>query len=138
MNIIFNRESSHQHMVDRCIELLDYTDKEKKKCKFYMADSKGIPIWTESNTIPIDSGTKETVPWTLSNFISYSNFKYPSKAKFYCVKQGKFVCISNTIANFFLELDDSDSESEVGDTTEFGDTSVKDSAANSPILISEL
>lgn len=75
-------------MLDRCINLLSYTEEQKKRSEFYLADSKGVPIWT-SDTISMDAEEGEQhVPWTLCNYISCTNIRYRSKAKFYCVIKG--------------------------------------------------
>lgn len=60
--------------------------------EFYLADSKGVPIWT-SDMISIDEESE--IPWTLINYIHYSNVRYPSKARIYCVQKGKFVLCLN-------------------------------------------
>lgn len=88
-NINFQLLSTYKHMLERCINLLSYTEEEKKNSEFYLADSKGVPIWTDSNTISLDeeSGEKE-IPWTLDNYISTSNVKYRCRVKIYCVSKG--------------------------------------------------
>ena len=73
-------------MLERSISQLEYSDDDKKSATFYIADSRGIPIWT-ADTISTDDSEKQVL-WTLSNYISYSNIWYPSKAKFYCVRKG--------------------------------------------------
>lgn len=72
-------------MLDRCLSFLRYEDSEESGATFYLADSKWVPIWSSDT---IDIGENE-VPWTLINYITYSNTKYPCKAKIYCVKKGK-------------------------------------------------
>lgn len=52
-NINFNQSCNYQHVLERCKNLLGYTDEEKKKCYFYLADAKGVPIWT-SDEISVD------------------------------------------------------------------------------------
>ena len=77
-------------MLERCISVLKCDGEESH---YYLADSKGIPIWSD-NTISIDgSEGEEEIPWTLKNYIQYSNVRYPSKAKFYCVEKGKIEII---------------------------------------------
>lgn len=77
-------------MLERCKNICSYTEEEKRENQFYIADSKGVPIWT-SDEISVDEESGERcVPWTLANFISCSNYRYPSKAKFYCVIKGMY------------------------------------------------
>ena len=53
-----------------------------------MADSRGISI-CKSHSVQ-DKGTREkSIPWTLMSYIEYSNVRYPSKTKFYCVAESK-------------------------------------------------
>lgn len=86
VNIIFNKHCSYQHMLERCISTLKY-DNKNEEYEYYLADSKGVPIWTK-DTISIDEETGEReIPWTLINYIHYSNVKYPSKARIYCVEK---------------------------------------------------
>ena len=95
-NIIFKKSCSYQHMLERCISMLKY---DKKDCEFYLADSKGVPIWT-ANTISMDDDDGEgEIPWTLMNFIRHSNIRYPSKAKLYCVKKGKYTGVYECYPN---------------------------------------
>ena len=71
-------------MLEKCSKELGYTEKENS---YY---SKGIPIW-KSDSICIDDKTdgEKNIPWTLMNYIEYSNVHYASKAKFYCVAKSK-------------------------------------------------
>ena len=75
-NVIFKKSCSYQHMLEHCISMLKY---DKKDCEFYLADSKGVPIWT-ANMISMDG--EGEIPWT-----RHSNIRYRSKAKLYCVKK---------------------------------------------------
>jgi hypothetical protein len=90
-------------MLERCINQLNYSVEEKKKCRFYLADSKGVPVWI-SDTLSVDAeGGEKNVQWILSNYIEYSNIKYPSKAKIYCVKQDDY---SESVGKlFYIKFD---------------------------------
>jgi len=49
-----------------------------------------MPIYSgEHIQVDNDDGVEEFIPWTLEAYIKLSSIKYPSKARFYCVK--KFV-----------------------------------------------
>lgn len=97
VNIIFNKHCSYQHMLERCVNTLKY-DKDSE-LEFYLADTKGVPIWIK-DTISIDeeAGERE-IPWTLINYIHYSNVKYPSKARIYCVEKVKDSDTSNDLSD---------------------------------------
>ena len=90
-NIIFNKDCTYQRMLEKCCSI--YSTEEREKATFYIADSRGVPIWT-SDYLVIDGedGKEQKVPWTLMKYIEYSHFKYASKAKFFCVRNGKFQC----------------------------------------------
>ena len=84
-NIVFNKNCSYERMLEKCRVV--YTDEELKDAEIYIADSRGARI---CNKLVLDSDGKEVeVDWTLSKYISLSNMKYPSKARFYCVRKGK-------------------------------------------------
>ena len=64
-----------------------------RKFDFYIADSKGVAIWN-GDKIEVDvegSGLEKAreCDWTLEKYIRLSNAKYPSKARFFCVKKEK-------------------------------------------------
>lgn len=84
-NIIFRRDCTYKRMLDKCIEAV-YSTEETQDAEFFIADSRGSII---SETIELDSedGVEE-LPWTLMRYISISNVKYPSKARFYCLRKG--------------------------------------------------
>ena len=83
-------------MLEKCREV--YSE-EQKNAKFYIADSRGIPIWnSDTITIDVDNGTKE-LEWNLSRYIHLSNVKYPSKARYYCVRKG--LCCYFGIINYY-------------------------------------
>ena len=74
-------------MLEKCLPL--YTEQEREKASFYVADSRGVPIWTNDYLV-VDGkdGKEEKVPWTLMKYIEYSHVKYPSKSKFFCARKG--------------------------------------------------
>lgn len=84
-SIVFHRDCSHERMLEKCKSI--YSDEELKGAEFYIADSRGAAI---CSTIQLDSdGNDKEVTWTLSRYMSLSNMKFPSKARFYCVRKGK-------------------------------------------------
>ena len=76
-------------------------------------EMRGIPIWN-SDTIRIDvEGGTEELQWTLSRYIKISNIKYPSKARFYCVRRGLFAYRKE--ASFITNLSQKAALSQCGD-----------------------
>lgn len=47
-----------------------------------------------------EDGEEQKVPWTLMKYIEYSHFKYASKAKFFCVRNGKFQYYDDCIMSY--------------------------------------
>ena len=77
----FQKKQFYQHMLERCISMLKY---DKKDCEFYLADSKGVPIWT-ANVISMDDDEGEgEIPGTLMNFIRH---RFPSKVNCTALKR---------------------------------------------------
>ena len=64
-------------MLEKCIKELGYS--EDKKNSYYLADSKGIPIW-KSDSICIDDKTdgEKNIPWTLMNIAMYTMHPRPN------------------------------------------------------------
>lgn len=97
-NMVFRRDCSYQRMLERCMEV--YSDDERQNSEFYVADSRGVPIWSSDKiTVDTEEGQEE-LEWTLIRHIKLSNVKYPSKAKYFCVRKGmshqlddEFVCV---------------------------------------------
>ena len=87
-------------MLKKCVQEI-YTEEEQKDNDFYIADSRGITIWN-GDRIEVDiEGSGERArecEWTLDKFIKLSNAKYPSKAKFYCVKKAKGTIIITIVS----------------------------------------
>lgn len=87
-NIVFRRDCTYKRMLERCINI--YSQQDRANAEFYIADTRGFPIWNSDKiVIDVESGTEE-LEWTLGRHIRLSNVKYPSKAKFYCVRKGSY------------------------------------------------
>ena len=59
----------------------------KKNYEYFLADGSGIAIDSCSFDLNLPDGSKETLPWTLSNYLRVSNVKYPSRVRLYCVRK---------------------------------------------------
>lgn len=93
-NVLLRRDSSYKRMLEKCVQEL-FTDEEQTKHNFYIADTRGVAVWS-GDSIAMDlegSGerTKEC-EWTLGKYIKLSRIKFPSKARFFCVKKEKGYC----------------------------------------------
>ena len=98
-NMFFRKHCSYRRMLEKCIAEV-YTEEERENAKFYIADSRGIPIWSSDTVkIDVDDGTDE-LEWTLSRYIHLSNANYPSKVRYYCVRKGRlYYCTVVLVAN---------------------------------------
>ena len=86
-NMIFRRSTTYKRMLEKCMEA--YPEDKRSNAEFYVADSRGFPIWSSDTiVIDLDDGPQE-MPWTLGSHIRLSNVKYPSKEKYYCVRKGR-------------------------------------------------
>lgn len=65
-----------------------YTEEEQKDCEFHVADAKGVPIRSSDKILVDTEEGEEELDWTLIRHIQLSNVKYPSKAKYFCVRKG--------------------------------------------------
>ena len=92
-------------MLETCINQLDYSEAEKREKSFYIADSRGISICKSDTLCVEDKGAGEkNIPWTLMSYIKYSNVRYPSKAKFYCVGKSKLHLLNRYVNNDYMIL----------------------------------
>lgn len=86
-------------MLSKCVQEI-YPDVDKQKFEFYIADSRGAEVWN-GDKIALDveqSGEKtEECKWTLQKYIKLSRIKYPSKARFFCVKKNNIHAVTYTM-----------------------------------------
>ena len=84
-------------MLNKCVQEL-FSSEEQQQHDFYIADTQGIAVWN-GDRISVDlegsgSGSEKTevleYEWTLMQYIK----KYPSKARFFCVKKEKGLLLS--------------------------------------------
>ena len=81
-NVLLRADSSYSRMLEKCVHAL-YDEDERKENDFYIADSRGVAIWSADKMI-IDTKEGETeCDWTLGKYIQLSRIKYPSKARFF-------------------------------------------------------
>ena len=80
-NRIFNKDCTYKRMLEKCVSV--YSDDEQEGSSFYIADSRGVPIWTDDYLLIDDKDAEKKLPWTLIKYVEYSHVKYPSKSKFF-------------------------------------------------------
>ena len=54
--------------------------------QYSLVDGSGTSIGHSDFSIDLPDGGKETLPWTLSNYLRVSNVKYPSRMRLYCMR----------------------------------------------------
>ena len=99
-NVLLRSDSTYGRVLSKCMQEL-YSEEDRKNFDFYIADSKGVAIWN-GDKIEVDvegSGLEKAreCDWTLEKYIRLSNAKYPSKARFFCVKKEKGILNAITI-----------------------------------------
>ena len=85
----FHRDSSYTTVKKICKEATWPEEEEDEEVEFYIADGSGVSIEKERLEVMTDDGKKNYVSWTLSNYLKLSHIKYPSRARFYCVRVAK-------------------------------------------------
>lgn len=85
VQIMLNKHATYQHMLDRCRKAV--YPSEQGQAQYYVANSTGAAIWCgDVITMDMSDGSTKSVPWTLEMYLKCSKKKYPSRARFYCVK----------------------------------------------------
>lgn len=86
-SIVFRKDMAYPRVLDKCICAV-FPDEVQDGCDYYVSNGRGMPIYTgEHIRVDNEDGVEELIPWTLETYIKLSNIKYPSKARFYCVKR---------------------------------------------------
>ena len=68
-------------MLEKCV-----WGKQLNTYKYFLADGSGTAIGSNCFHVDLPNGSKETLPWTLSNYLKVS-VQYPSRLRIYCVRQ---------------------------------------------------
>ena len=93
-NVLMRADCTYNRMLAKCVQEI-FSVEEQESHEFYIADSRGVAIWN-GDKIEVDiEGTGETArecDWSLEKYIKLSRMKYPSKARFFCVKKKKGMC----------------------------------------------
>ena len=66
--------------------------------QYFLADGTGAAVSCDSFEIDLADGSKETLPWTLSNYLKVSNIKYASRLRLYCVRKLSSTFIGNVLS----------------------------------------
>ncbi len=84
IKLAFHKDCSAIDMLHKCRETVWG---EQKNYEYFLADGSGTAIDSCSFEVDLPDGTKESLPWTLSNYLRVSNVKYPSRLRLYCVRK---------------------------------------------------
>jgi hypothetical protein len=95
-NILLRGDCSYDRMLIKCVPE-HFSEEEQDKYDFYIADSRGAEVSSgDKFAVDLEGSGERTVEcqWTLERYIKLSRMKYPSKARFNCVKRerGLFTC----------------------------------------------
>ena len=85
IKIAFHNDSASLDVLNKCCETV--WGSKKRNYEYFLADGSGIAINSCSFDLNLPDGSKETLPWTLSNYLRVSNVKYPSRVRLYCVRK---------------------------------------------------
>jgi hypothetical protein len=92
IKIPFHKDCSGIDMLDKCKEAV-WGAEAGKDYEYFLADGSGTTLDTNSFSIDHPNGVKETLPWTLNNYLRVSNIKYPSRLRLYCIR--KFITVEH-------------------------------------------
>jgi hypothetical protein len=85
VKVPIHRDSSAPSMLQKC---QDAVWGKSHEYIYFIADGSGSSICTSSTfNIELADGSKQELPWTLSNYMKVSNIKYPSRLRLYCVRK---------------------------------------------------
>lgn len=85
VKLAFHKDCSALDMLNKCQEVV--WNKGHKNYQYFLADGSGTAIDSGSFELDLPDGSKESLPWTLSNYLKVSNIRYPSRARLYCVRK---------------------------------------------------
>ena len=92
VKIPIHMEASYTEILKKCKEFLwpDQSEEQDDNThSYYLSDGSGASIYAGGKfelVSPNDSKRKETLPWTLQNYLRVSKITYPSRARIYIVK----------------------------------------------------
>ena len=83
----FHKNLSYQAVKQICQEAT--WPNEEEGAAYYLADGSGVSIERDNFELISEDGKKNTIAWTLANYLEISHIKYPSRTRLYCVKVSK-------------------------------------------------
>lgn len=91
VKLAFHKDCSAAVMLTKCKDSVwpeeSAWPEASNNYQYYIADGTGTAVGLSAFNIDLPSGAKETLPWTLSNYLKVSNIKYPSRLRLYCVRK---------------------------------------------------
>ena len=86
IKVAFHKDCSSSDIILKCQECVwDHSD---KNYEYYIADGSGSAICSNFN-VDLSDGSRQSLPWTLNNYLRVSSIKYPSRLRLYCVRKLK-------------------------------------------------
>jgi hypothetical protein len=91
VKLAFHKDCSSSAMIKKCKDTV--WGETAGNYDFFLADGTGAAVSSDDFKIDLVDGSKETLPWTLSNYLKVSNIKYASRLRLYCVRKlsGTFI-----------------------------------------------
>ena len=81
--IAFHKDCSAVDALQKCRETV-WGEEKSQHYDYFLADGSGSSIGSTAFTVSNSDGSKEILPWTVSNYLRISGLKYPSRMRLYC------------------------------------------------------
>ena len=88
VNVLLRSDSSYERMLAKCVEEI-FPEEDKDKFDFYIADSIGAEVWNGDKITVVKGPHRKNMYGRWDSIFKLTRIKYPSKAKFFCVKKEK-------------------------------------------------
>ena len=85
IKIAFHKDCTSQDMLNKAREVV--WGESSPSYQYFLADGSGTAIDSSSFDLDLPDGRKETLPWTLNNYLRVSSIKFPSRVRLYCARK---------------------------------------------------
>ena len=86
VKLAFHRDSLAEDILTKCKENVWGEGTDATNYQYFLADGSGTMISNSSFNVDLPDGSKESLPWTLSNYLRVSNIRFPSRLRLYCMR----------------------------------------------------
>ena len=86
VKLAFHKDCTAVDMLNKCREVV-WGETHGCSYNYFLADGSGTSIDSCTFEVDLRDGSKQTLPWTLSNYLRISNTKYPSRLRLYCTRK---------------------------------------------------